>query len=253
MVHLEKKGNIAIITLDREKALNALNTEMLADFDAKISEVEADKDLRALIITGKGRSFVAGADIAEMSKLDIEGGREFALNGQRIFNRLEYMDIPTIAAVNGFAFGGGMELALSCDLRVASKTAQFGQLEITLGIMTGFAGSQRLPRLIGLGKAKEYIYTAKKFGADEALEVGLVNYVVDDAVEKAMEIAEQIAKQAPIAVKYSKYAINMGLATTNENGQRIESQLFGMCFATEDQTTGMSAFLNKEKAVFSGK
>ncbi len=253
MIHLEKQGQIAIMTLDNPKVLNALSLDVLEELDKKLDEVEADKELRALIITGAGRSFVAGADIAHMAKLDLEGGREFALLGQRIFARFEHMDIPTIAAVNGFAFGGGMELAISCDLRVASKTAQFGQLEPTLGIMTGFAGSQRLPRLIGLGKAKEYMYTAQKIDAEEALSVGLVNHVAEDALEKAMEIAKQIAKQAPIAIKYSKQAINMGLATTSENGQKIESQLFGMCFATEDQKTGMNAFLNKEKAVFSGK
>lgn len=252
MLKLEKRKHLAIITIDRPKVLNALSVELLERLESALIEVEKDREIRVLIITGSGRSFVAGADIAEMSKLDLESARQFALFGQRVFNHLEYMEIPTIAAVNGFAFGGGMELALACDLRVASPQAEFGQLEVTLGIMTGFAGSQRLPRLIGLGKAKEYIFTADRIKAEEALAVGLVNHLADNALDKAIEVAEKIIKQAPVAIRYSKQAINIGMATTSKNGQEVESQLFGMCFATEDQNRGMQAFLKKEKAVFEG-
>ncbi len=230
MLKLEKRKHLAIITIDRPKVLNALSVELLERLESALIEVEKDREIRVLIITGSGRSFVAGADIAEMSKLDLESARQFALFGQRVFNHLEYMEIPTIAAVNGFAFGGGMELALACDLRVASPQAEFGQLEVTLGIMTGFAGSQRLPRLIGLGKAKEYIFTADRIKAEEALAVGLVNHLADNALDKAIEVAEKIIKQAPVAIRYSKQAI----------------------FATEDQNRGMQAFLKKEKAVFEG-
>ena len=251
----EKKDGIRILTVDREKALNALNKEVLDDLSEAIAEIEADKEARALIITGAGRSFVAGADIGEQSVLDISGGREWGRNGSEIMRRIELLEIPTIAAVNGFALGGGCELALSCDIIIASSKAKFGQPEVGLGITPGFSGTQRLARRVGIAKAKELIFTGSMIRADEAEKIGLANKVTEPEalMEEAMAMAEKIASNAPIAVKYSKAAIDRGIDTDIDSGVRIENELFAMCFATEDQKEGMKAFLEKREAKFKNR
>lgn len=240
---------VAVVTIDRPKALNALNSEVLSDLEAVIDAVDTN-EVRALVLTGAGeKSFVAGADIAEMSKLTKSEGKAFGKKGVDIFRKLELLPIPVIAAVNGFALGGGCELALSCDIRLASDNAMFGQPETGLGITPGFGGTQRLARTIGVGKAKEMIYSAKNIKAEEALRVGLVNavYTQEELMPAALKLASKIAQNAPIAVRACKEAINSGLQTDIDSGLRIEETLFGSCFETEDQRAGMEAFLSKTK------
>lgn len=251
----EEKDEIIILTVDREKALNALNKEVLDDLSEAIAEVEADKGARALIITGAGRSFVAGADIGEQSVFDIKGGREWGRAGSTLMRRIELLEIPTIAAVNGFALGGGCELALSCDIIIASSRAKFGQPEVSLGITPGFSGTQRLARRVGVSKAKELIFTGEMIRAEEAEKIGLANKVTESEklMEEAMTMAEKIAANAPIAIKYSKAAIDRGADIDIDNGIKIENELFAMCFATEDQKEGMRAFLEKREAKFTGR
>lgn len=248
----KKEGNILTISINRPEALNALNSEVLSELDAAIEMTMADDEVYVVILTGEGRSFVAGADIAEMSSLDANEGREFASKGLRIFRKLEMMEKPVIAAVNGFALGGGCELALSCDIRIASTKAKFGQPETSLGITPGFGGTQRLPRIVGLGIAKELIYTAKTIGSEEALKIGLVNaiYEPEQLMEEAMKLAQSIAKNAQFAVRHSKSAINLGYECDINTGIEIERNLFGLCFATEDQKEGMKAFLEKRTAEY---
>lgn len=254
-VILQKEGRIATITIDRQEALNALNPEMLEEFDGALDEVKQDSQIRALIITGAGRSFVAGADIAVQSVFDVDGGRAWGRKGSAIFRKLEEMEIPTIAAVNGFALGGGCELALACDLILASTKAKFGQPEVGLGIPPGFSGTQRLPRRIGIAKAKELIFTGEMIGGEEAEKIGLANRTVepDALMDAAREMAGKIAKNAPIAVKYAKACINRGMDVDMGTGIAIENELFAMCYATEDQKNGMQAFLRKEQVEFKGK
>ncbi len=249
-IKFEKKDHIGLITFNRPKAFNALNSETLNELYGLLLEIEKDNDLYVVILTGEGRAFVAGADIAEMAVKTLDEGRAFAELGQRVFRKIENLKPVTIAAINGFALGGGLEIALPCDIRIAAKGAQLGQPEVTLGICPGFAATQRLPRLVGPAKAKELIFTGGRIDADEAHSIGLVNRVVEDALAAAFEMAEVICKQAPIAVKYAKQAIDKGLACSFEAGQAIEAQLFGMCFCTDDQKNGMRAFLNKEKAIY---
>ena len=211
---LEKKGLIAVATINRPKALNALNSEVLTDLDELVSTVKADADIRALVITGSGeKAFVAGADIGEMSTLTKEGGEAFGKHGNNVFRAIETLPIPTIAAVNGFALGGGCELSMACDIRICADTAVFGQPETGLGITPGFGGTQRLARLVSPGMAKQLIYTAKNIKADEAYRIGLVNavYPLDELLPAAEKLAETIAKNAPIAVRACKQAINDGL------------------------------------------
>ena len=254
-IHYEKNGNIATLTIDRPQALNALNSQAVAEMEQVIAEVAADAEVRVLIVTGAGRAFVAGADIAEMYPMGMIGGRDIARNGTRMMRNLEKLEIPVIAAVNGFALGGGTELALSCDIILASEKAVFGQPEVALGITPGFSGTQRLPRRIGVGRAKEMIYTGRKIKADEALEIGLVDFVYppEELMAQAQALAETIVKQSPIAVKFSKVAINRGLQVDIDSGIAIENELFGMCFATEDKKEGMGAFLEKRAATFENK
>ena len=243
-VLLEKKGNIAVATINRPKALNALNSAVVADLDEMIGQIMADEEIRALVITGSGeKAFVAGADIGEMSTLTKAEGEAFGKLGNDVFRRLEKLPIPTIAAVNGFALGGGCELSMSCDIRICADTAVFGQPETGLGITPGFGGTQRLARLVGPGMAKQLIYTAKNIKADEALRIGLVNAVYP-AAEK---MASTIAKNAPIAVRACKKAINEGLEAKMDDAIVIEEKLFGSCFETADQKEGMGAFLEKRK------
>ena len=244
---LEKKGLIAVATINRPKALNALNSEVLTDLDELVSAVKADADIRALVITGSGeKAFVAGADIGEMSTLTKEGGEAF---GNDVFRAIETLPIPTIAAVNGFALGGGCELSMACDIRICADTAVFGQPETGLGITPGFGGTQRLARLVSPGMAKQLIYTAKNIKADEAYRIGLVNavYPLDELLPAAEKLAETIAKNAPIAVRACKQAINEGLQVDMDKAVVIEEKLFGSCFQSADQIEGMSAFLEKRK------
>ena len=249
-VILEKQGHVSIITINREKALNALSTAVLKDLEEAVQTVENDADTYCAIITGAGsKSFVAGADIAEMKDKNVEEAAEYGAYGNKIFRMIETMHCPVIAAVNGFALGGGCELAMSCDIRIASENAIFGQPEVGLGITPGFGGTQRLARLVPAGIAKEMIFTARNIKADKALAIGLVNSVVpsEDLMSTVLKMANGIAKNAPIAVSLAKKAINEGLQTDIDGGIQIEVKRFSDCFATEDQTYGMECFVNKVK------
>ncbi len=248
----EKNENIGILTIDRQEALNALNSAVITELEQAIGEVEADKELGALIITGAGRSFVAGADIGEQYPLDVAGGRKWGQRGSALMRRIEKLGIPTIAAVNGFALGGGCELALACDIILASEKAKFGQPEVGLGITPGFSGTQRLPRRVGLGKAKELIFSGKMIKAPEAKEIGLVNavYAPEELMNGAIEMAKSFTKNAPIAVKYAKACIDRGMQMDIDDGIALENELFAMCYATKDQKEGMGAFLEKRPAKF---
>ncbi len=245
-----KEGHVATITINRPKALNALSTQVLTELNAALDEVAADQDIYALVITGAGeKSFVAGADIAEMKDKSVEEAAVYGKFGNEVFRKIETFRCPVIAAVNGFALGGGCELAMSCDIRVASENAVFGQPEVGLGITPGFGGTQRLARLVGAGIAKEMIFTARNIKADRAAEIGLVNKVVaaEELMPTVMKMAAGIAKNAPIAVAYAKKAINNGLQTDIDAGIAIEVEEFSNCFASEDQTYGMTCFLEKVK------
>lgn len=243
----EEQNNIAMITINRPKALNALNSNVLKELDKVLDEVNIDR-IRALIITGAGdKSFVAGADISEMHKLTKAEGEVFGKTGNDVFRKLETFPIPVIAAVNGYALGGGCELAMSCDIRICSENAVFGQPETGLGITPGFGGTQRLARLISVGKAKEMIYTARNIKSEDAYLIGLVSavYPQEELMEQALKMASHIAKNAPIAVRAAKKAINEGLQSDMDNAIKIEEVLFGSCFETQDQKEGMTAFLEK--------
>ena len=249
-IQYEQKDAIAVLTISREKALNALNSEVLGELDAAIDAIDLDT-VRCLIITGAGqKSFVAGADIGEMSTLTKEEGEAFGKKGNDVFRKIETLPIPVIAAVNGFALGGGCELSMSCDIRLASENAVFGQPETGLGITPGFGGTQRLARIIPVGKAKEMLYAGTKVKAAEALTLGFVNavYPSEELLPAAEKLAGKIARNAPIAVRASKKAVNDGLQVSIDEGIAIEEKLFGSCFESADQRNGMAAFLNKEKA-----
>lgn len=252
---LQKEGKVAVLTISRPKALNALNSETLKELDLAIDEIAKDEEIYAVVLTGDGKAFVAGADITEMKDLDVMGGRRFGNLGNKVFRKLETLEKPVIAAVNGFALGGGCELSMACDIRIASSKAKFGQPEVGLGITPGFGGTQRLPRLVGLGMAKELIYTAKIIRADEALRIGLVNKVVEpeNLLAEAKELANTIAGQAPIAVSLCKAAINKGIQLDIDSALSYESEIFGECFSTEDQINGMTAFIEKTEKCFKNK
>ena len=254
-IRYEKQDNIGIITINRPEALNALNTAVFNELEPLVGEIERDATLAALIITGEGRSFVAGADIGEQCPMDLEAGRKWARRGSSVFRRIEKLEIPTIAAVNGFALGGGCELALTCDIILASEKAKFGQPEVGLGITPGFSGTQRLPRRVGIGKAKELIFSGKMIKADEAKTIGLVNevYAPEALMDAALEMARSFTKNAPIAVKYSKACIDRGMQMDLDDGIALENEMFAMCYATADQKEGMTAFLEKRPAVFRNK
>ncbi|WP_342759941.1 enoyl-CoA hydratase-related protein [Kineothrix sedimenti] len=245
----EQKGAVGIITISREKALNALNSTVLDELDKTLDAVNLDV-VRCLILTGAGqKSFVAGADIGEMSSLTKAEGEEFGKKGNDVFRKLETFPIPVIAAINGFALGGGCEISMSCDIRICSDNAVFGQPEVGLGITPGFGGTQRLARLVGAGMAKQMIYTARNIKADEALRIGLVNavYTQEELMPAAEKMAAGIAKNAPIAVRNCKKAINDGLDVDMDKAIVIEEKLFGDCFESFDQKEGMAAFLEKRK------
>ena len=249
-VRFEKKEHVAVATIDRPKALNALNSEVLDDLNALVDTIEADPEIRVLILTGGGeKSFVAGADIGEMSALTRAEGEAFGKKGNDVFRRIETLPIPVIAAVNGYALGGGCELSMACDIRICADTAVFGQPETGLGITPGFGGTQRLVRLVGACMAKQLIYSAKNIKADEALRIGLVNavYPPEALMPQAEKLAETIARNAPIAVRACKRAINEGLEKPMDEAIALEERLFGSCFETADQAEGMGAFLEKRK------
>lgn len=244
-----QEGAVGVVTIDRPKALNALNSTVLDELRQAFEAIDLET-VRCVVITGSGeKSFVAGADIGEMSNLTQGEAEAFGKKGNDLFRMIETFPVPVIAAVNGYALGGGCELALCCDIRICSDNAQFGQPEVGLGITPGFGGTQRLVRAVGPGRAKEMIYTARSIKADDALRVGLVNAVYPQAelMPAAMKLAGTIAKNAPIAVRACKKAINEGTQVDMDSAIVIEEKLFGSCFETEDQREGMQAFLEKRK------
>lgn len=250
---LEKEEGIGTLTINRPNNLNALNTQVLEDLDKAFTEIEQDEEIQVLIVIGSGeKAFVAGADIKEMKDKDAMEGRNFSVFGNAVLSKLENLRQPTIAAVNGFALGGGCEVAMACDIRIGGTNAKFGQPEVGLGITPGFGGTQRLSRLVGLAKAKELIYTARTIDAEEAAAVGLLNKVTEpeNLLEETKAMAGAILKQAPLAVEASKKAINRGYEMDIAHGLALEAELFGGLFATEDQKEGMTAFTEKRKSTF---
>ena len=242
---------VCTLTISAPKSLNALNSNLLKEMDDFLSNLAPD--IRVLIITGDGeKSFVAGADISEMQPLNAEEGERFGAIGAAVFRKIETLPIPVIAAVNGFALGGGCELALACDIRLAASNAKFGQPEVGLGIIPGFSGTYRLAKIAGMGVAKELIFSARAIKADEALRVGLVNavYEPEELMKEAVRLAHRIVKNAPIAVRYAKECINEEYDLPADEAIAFESRMFGKCFATKDQKIGMKAFLSKQDAHF---
>lgn len=251
----EVQDNICIVKINRPKALNALNSKVLEELNVALDEISNNDAVFVTIITGQDKAFVAGADVLEMKYMNPEDARKFSELGQRVFRRIELMEKPVIAAVNGYALGGGMELALCCDLRIVSEKAKLGLPETGLGITPGFAATQRLSRLAGPAKAKELIFTGCILDATEAERILLVNKVVphDELMKEAISLSKNIANKAQLAVRYAKTAINRGFETDIETGMALERDLFGLCFATKDQKEGMSAFLEKRKPDFYNK
>lgn len=249
-VTYEQDGFVGVVTINRPKALNALNSDVLKEIEATFDAIDLDTT-RAVVLTGAGdKSFVAGADIGEMSTLTKAEGEAFGKVGNDVFRKIETFPIPVIAAINGFALGGGCEIAMSCDIRLCAENAIFGQPEVGLGITPGFGGTQRLARLVGAGKAKEMIYTAFNIKAEEAYRIGLVNAVYPQAelLDAAKKMAAKIAANAPIAVRACKKAINEGLDVDMDQAVVVEEKAFGSCFETEDQKAGMGNFLEKDKS-----
>ncbi|MCR5710621.1 MAG: enoyl-CoA hydratase/isomerase family protein [Bacteroidales bacterium] len=239
------------LAISSPATLNALNTTILTELEAFVDSIDPDK-VRLLVITGEGKAFVAGADISEMAHLGEEEGLAFGRRGARVFKKIEDLPFPVIAAVNGFALGGGCELAMACDIRIASVKARFGQPEVGLGIIPGFSGTYRLPKLVGQGVAKELIYTGRMIDADEAMRIGLVNRVVapEELDGTVQAVCDAILKNAPIAVNFAKACINENYDLDIDESLALENQYFAKCFATADQKEGMDAFLNKRKAQF---
>lgn len=248
----EIKDHVAVLKINKPQALNALNDEVLRDLGAAFAEADNNDDVYVIIITGEGKAFVAGADISQMKDFNAVQGKAFGVYGNNVFLAIENSVKPVIAAINGFALGGGNELALACDMRIASTKAKFGQPEVGLGITPGFGGTQRLPRAVGAAKAMELILTGKTIKADEALAIGLVNKVVEpeELMDEAMALAKAICANAQIAVRQSKVCINRGLQTDIVTGISFEAEAFGLCFATEDQKEGMTAFVEKRDKNF---
>ena len=247
--------HVCTVKINNPSTLNALNSKILRELDHAVSKIEKDKDIYVVIITSEGRAFVAGADIAEMAELNGKQGREFGSSGAKLFRKIEKLPVPVIAAINGYALGGGCELALACDIRIASEFAKFGQPETGLGITPGFSATYRLPKIVGIAKAKELIYTGATINAQEALQIGLVNKVVkaDELILTAESMARTIAERAPVAVRNSKRAIEEGLDIDSEAAIANELDLFSECFDTFDQKEGMSAFMSKRKPIFKNR
>ncbi len=253
---VDQDGGVLVITINRPKVLNALNAATLAELMLALEAAASNDSVRAVVLTGSGeKSFVAGADINELAVQTPVGGREHARHGQRVFNRIERLGKPVIAAVNGFALGGGCELAMSCTIRLAADHAKFGQPEINLGLIPGYAGSQRLPRLIGRGRAQELLLTGDMIGADEAYRIGLVNHVFPAAslMDEAKKLAHLLAAKAPVAVRYILDAVARGLEMPFPEAEDHEATLFGLVSTTEDMREGTAAFLEKRKAQFKGR
>ena len=253
---LERDGAVAIVTINRPKVLNALNSQTVDELRRAMLELKADASVRAIVLTGAGeKSFVAGADINELAVQTPTGGREHALTGQHVFDVIENLGKPVVAAINGFALGGGCELAMACTLRIAAETARLGQPEIALGLIPGYAGTQRLARLVGKGRAMEMILTGAPIPADEAQRIGLVTRVVAAAelMNQARSLAAQLASSAPIAMRYIIDAINKGVEMPFAEACRYEATLFGLVASTEDMREGTRAFLEKRKPEFKGK
>ena len=251
----EIKDEICIITINRPDKLNALNKNTITEIGQAVSAAEKDSTVKGIILTGSGsKAFVAGADISEFADFNLEEGKKLSANGHDVFNSIENCTKPVIAAVNGFALGGGCEVAMACHFRIASNNAKFGQPEVKLGLIPGYAGTQRLPQLIGKAKAMELLMTADMINADEALQLGLVNYVTmpEALMEKCFEVMNKIKQQAPIAIAKIIHCVNAHY-DKNKNGYEEEIKSFGECFVTEDFKEGTEAFLNKRKAVFKGK
>lgn len=250
ILKLQIETGIAVVTISRPKALNALNTRFFNEMDAMIEKINGMPDVKVMIITGEGKAFVAGADIAEMVDKDQKQGSAFSRLGQNTFASLEKMEIPVIAAINGFALGGGLELAMGCDFRIASAKAKFGQPEVNLGLIPGYAGTQRLPRLVGLADALYLLMTAEMIGAEDALRIGLVQKVVEPELlmEETMKIAKLIASKGPLAVRQVKSVVRKGLSGGFEDGCELEAMSFGSLFGKGSEgEKGMKAFLNKEQ------
>lgn len=250
-----RADGVGLLTIERPEALNALNETLLLELDELLTQVAHEPKIKVVVITGSGRAFVAGADIAAMHPMSPGQAEEFALLGQRIFSKLAALPQPTIAAINGFALGGGLELALACDLRVASERAKLGQPEIGLGIIPGFGATQRLPRLVGSARAKEMLFTGAPVGASEAMALGLVNrlFPPDELLDAALALAGEIAKHSAIILRHLKAAVDGGVALPLPEGLSIEAKQFAACFATYDQKEGMGAFLEKRQARFLGR
>lgn len=248
-------NGIGYVKIDRPEALNALNDAVLTELDAVFEEIKGDDDVRVVILTGEGKAFVAGADIVAMSKLDPVKGRDFFIKGQAVMDKIETLEKPVIAAINGYALGGGCELAMACDIRFASEKAVMGQPEVKLGIIPGFGGTQRLPRLVGKGMAKYLIMGAENIKADEALRIGLVEKVFspEDLMAEAEAFAKKLIANSPIGVKLSKVAINTGVNTDLRSGVAFEAEAMMTAFTTEDRVEGMDAFINKRNPEFKNK
>jgi len=249
---VEKKEGVGIITLNRPDALNALNTATLSDLSTSINELEEDKDIKVVILLGAGKAFVAGADIKEMKAMTPLEAKKFSTRGHDLLKKIEKSRLPFIAAVNGHALGGGCELMMACDIRIAAKKSKIGQPEINLGVLPGFGGTQRLPRLVGTGRAKELLYTGKIIEAEEAHAMGLVNQVVDreKLMDEAQQMALMIASKSSLIIQWIKSVVNTGMNIDLENACQLEKTIFSLCFASHDQKEGMTAFLEKRPARF---
>lgn len=253
---LEKKGAVAVLTFNRPKALNALNTETLTELSAAVDAIGKDASIKVVICTGSGeKAFVAGADITEVNKLSALEGRQFGQLGQAVFRKIELLPQPVIAAINGFALGGGCELAMSCDIRIASENAQFGQPEVKLGVTPGFGGTQRLPRIVGTSMASELLFAGDNIDAQEAYRIGLVNriYPLDTLMDEAMKLANRIVERAPIAVQLCKSAVQHGMNMDIDSAQAYEAEIFALSISTQDKKEGTTAFMERRKPVFEGR